>query len=111
MLTSVTDYLSRFRSELQQALVRERVNELSRLSFEEISRIPEVVEEKFRIDQKNYSWIEWRDQLPGGAVQVVVQVWRRGWLGMSKQLGADGFVASPSGEVRPLTSEEWKALD
>ena len=111
MLTSVADYLSQFRLESPLVHVRNRVKELSRLSFEEARQLPEISESKFRIARKNYSWIEWRDQLQTGDQQIVVQVWRRGWLGTSRQLARDGFVVSPSGASRPLTSEEWDAFD
>ncbi len=111
MLTSVADYLSQFRLESPLAPVRDRVQEMSKLSFEEASQLPEISESKFRIGRRNYSWIEWRDQLPSGDQQVVVQVWRRGWLGTSRQLARDGVVVSPSGANRPLTSQEWDAFD
>lgn len=66
---------------------------------------------QFRIGRKNHSWIEWRDQLPSGDQQLVVQVWLRGWLGPSRQVARNGLVVSVWGATRSLTTQEWDAFD
>jgi hypothetical protein len=70
-----------------------------------------MAEYPLRVEKNKYAWMEWRDVLPSGDQQIVVQAWRRRWLGFSQQVARGGFIAAMNGERRDLSPDEWDVFD
>jgi hypothetical protein len=88
------------------ATVQNRIDELSRKSFAELSTLPEEARERIVDNGKSSTLTIWHDPLGSGEHRIVVQMYRPGFLGIGRMF-AEGFVVGSDGGRRPLSIGEW----
>ena len=74
-------------------------------TYSEIAALPEVTAVPIDGCGKDVMLTTYRDSGASGAVQVVVQLMARGWLG-SARIKASGFSYEANGKCRDLQEEE-----
>lgn len=87
-------------------IVRERLNVLSQMRFDELSQLPSHRSEEILLEGKKLVLSIWHDVLPSLEHRVVVQAYKPGILGTGR-MQADGFAINSQNEKRSLTVEEW----
>lgn len=101
--------MSRESAELQHVIdktVRERLNALSLMRFNELAQLASHRSEETMLEGKKFVLSVWHDVLPSLEHRVVVQVYKPGVLGIGR-MQADGFAINSRDEKRSLTIEEW----
>lgn len=86
--------------------VRERLNLLSMMKFNELTHLPSHHSEDVVWGENKFVLSIWHDVLPSREHRVVVQAYKAGVLGIGR-MQADGFAINIQDERRPLTVEEW----
>ena len=81
-----------------------RVERLRRLSFAEVSALPERVDETDAVRDREVAVATYRDGLPDGRIRVVVQAYFHRFLGIGT-MTADGLIIAPNG-TRDSVPEE-----
>jgi hypothetical protein len=90
-------------SEVEQIAVR-RVAQLRQLSFDEVSALPERLDESETVHDREVSVAVWRDILTDGRIRVVVQAYFHRILGIGT-MAADGFIIATDGTRTPVPQE------
>jgi hypothetical protein len=85
-----------------------RVRQLKQMPLSEIEGLPAYSDEGIFIEHKEFTLATWKEQHEDGTLEIVVQAYRRGFLGIGIMI-ADGFLMGQDGEIRPLPDEiRWK---
>lgn len=100
--------MSEIAREVVQHQVRHRVAALRELPFAALAALPEWRSEDVPFGSRVASVTTYRERLPDGSLEIVVQCMPEGaatgfiWRGVF----ADGFLAWPDGRVEPLP--DWR---
>lgn len=86
--------------------VRERLNTLSLMRFNELVQLPSHHSEDIVWEEKKFVLSVWHDVLSSKEHRIVVQAYKPGILGIGR-MQADGFAINGQDEKRSLTVEEW----
>jgi hypothetical protein len=88
-------------------VVGERLHAVSHKTFDELSKLPEMSSEELVFRSRKVTVSVWHDVLRSGDHRIVVQAYRRGWLGIGRTY-AEGFVVNSREEKRALApAERW----
>lgn len=90
---------------LVSAEIDERLRKLKQMSPADLAVLPAHSSEAATIGGMALTITVWHDQIGASEHRIVVQVYRPGVL--VGRMYADGFVINPTGDIRPLTLEEW----
>lgn len=95
---------SNIRKVMDEALNRKLVD-IRRLSLAEIELLPEYSDEIIKTDKgKKITLALWCNKCEDNVIQLVVQVYHRGFLGCGMMV-ADGFLIDASGDISKLPEE------
>ncbi len=86
-------------------LIESRLSELKEKPFAELSELDAYQAEKVRKGGKVITVAVWKDMVGGSELQIVVQTYRRWFLGIGK-MDAEGFKVNDCGVVQDLKKEE-----
>lgn len=86
-------------------LIENRLSELKGKPFSELSQLEAYQAEKVRRNGKVITVTVWKDMVGGSELQIVVQTYRRCFLGIGK-MDAEGFKVNNFGVVQDLKREE-----
>jgi len=86
-------------------LKAQRVTLASR-TFAQLAAIDEFAEIQTPEGLRPFQFTIYRKLLPDGSLKVIVEAWRSRFFGVWHNSTADGFVISPTGIQRELTSED-----
>lgn len=86
-------------------LYKNRLSELKKRSFDDLCKLEDYQGEKVAVNGRTYTLAIWKDVIGDNELRVVVQIYRRLFLGIGK-MDADGFRMSKGGKITPLTKEE-----
>jgi hypothetical protein len=89
-----------------RVLTSERLAELMRRPFLDLSHLPEQGQQEVVYGDTNFVVSVWRDTLETGEHRIVVQTTNPRWMGMWAWVHAEGFAITETGERRALTDEE-----
>lgn len=87
------------------SFVEEVLGKLRACSFAELCELPKQQDINGPPGERRVTYCTWVDVLEDGAVRVVVQAYRRRWLGFGK-MGASGFEMTSEGSIRDVPESE-----
>jgi len=74
-------------------------------SIEELLELPKQQELNASPAERGVTYCRWVDSLGDGAIRVVVQTYRKSWLGIGK-MSASGFEMTPDGSIRNIPEDD-----
>lgn len=86
-------------------LIENRLLELKEKPFSELVELEPCQSEQVSNNGKRVIVSVWKDEVGEGELRIVVQAYRRWFLGIGK-MDAQGFLSSRSGEIRDLSKED-----
>jgi len=92
-------------AETSIAFVENALRELRACSVGELRKLPKQENIDGPSGERRVTYCRWVDVLEDGAVRVVVQTYRKRWLGFGK-MGASGFEMTPDGSIRRVPENE-----
>lgn len=97
--------ISGVNSQILSQLVASRKLELEHLKYEELDALPPYSDnEGDEYYNKKMTIAVWKEKLPTGDIQIVVQGMHFHFLGASTSY-AEGFLCSETGELKPLPQD------
>jgi hypothetical protein len=94
------------KSKLITTTIAERLDALSHKSFDDLADLPDMSSEELNFERTKVTISVWHDILPSRDHRVVVQAYKRGFLGLWGHMFVDGFVVTARNEKRALNPEE-----
>lgn len=92
--------------------IRERLDEVMKLSPEELRRLPESTqEESERVGGREIQYILWHDQAGPGVHRFVVGRYDMSISAGWNNVAVDGFALLENGQIRPLTEIELREFN
>jgi hypothetical protein len=86
-------------------LIKLRLSELAKKSFEELSHLESYQCEKVKLDGNTVTISVWKDMLRNREIRIVVQVYQHLYLGIGR-MAADGFRIGINQMIKKLSKEE-----